>query len=129
MLSMPPLRLITQAIKWVRRELVSIDNPFAKTRRTRVSTSTKALGDRTLRLKFYSTTMKIQSALGLLLAADFIQTAAGLHCDSECAACWKTGDTNGVDIKLSCGLGTRECGDTCPQGYEGIHCAKRARCQ
>jgi len=74
--------------------------------------------------------MKVLSVtLGLLLAAGFIQTAAGLQCDSECAACWKTGDTNGADIKLSCSDGSGHCGDKCPNGYERMHCATRGRCQ
>ena len=41
-------------------------------------------------VKFYSTTMRVLSvALSLLLAACSIQMAAGLQCDSKCAACWK----------------------------------------
>ncbi len=56
--------------------------------------------------------MKVLSvAFSLLLPACFSQTAAGLRCDSECAACWKTGDLNGVDIKFSCKVDTRKCGD------------------
>lgn len=75
--------------------------------------------------------MKFSIALSMLLASGFIQTAVGIKCDSGCAACWKDNDSNGVDIKLSCGggnLAAGQCGDKCPTGYGRIHCAKAARC-
>jgi hypothetical protein len=65
--------------------------------------------------------------LKLIISASLIKTAAGLHCSSDCAACWKTGSTVGEDAKMSCFFG--ECGHKCPQGYENIHCAKHSRCQ
>ncbi len=82
-----------------------------------------------LELKFYSssTTMKVLSVtLSLLFAAGFIQTAAGIQCDSFCAACWKIGSP-GVDIKMSCGT-FGNCPYPCPSGYNNIHCANSDRC-
>ena len=73
--------------------------------------------------------MKVPSlALGLVFAAVFIQTAAGKHCHSNCAACWKNGSP-GIDIKMSCGGdGGNPCDDICPDGYNDLHCADSKRC-
>ena len=65
-------------------------------------------------------------ALSLIVAAALIKTVVGLECSSNCAACWKTGSP-GVDIKFSCAVGN--CNHKCPEGYEGLHCAKVERCQ
>jgi hypothetical protein len=66
--------------------------------------------------------------LGLIFAAEIIQSVAGIEChSSNCAACWKIGSP-GIDIKIPCGP-KGECGDKCPDGYEGIHCAKSTRCE
>ena len=71
--------------------------------------------------------MKLYLCLALVAAAGFIHTAtAGLRCDSACAACWKNGDLNGVDIKFTCEEHT--CGSVCPEGYNTLHCAKASRC-
>ena len=65
-------------------------------------------------------------ALSLIFAAGFIiQPAAGILCDSNCAACWKAGSST-VDIKIGCQLGN--CPYPCPGGYENIHCAVSGRC-
>ena len=73
--------------------------------------------------------MKLHSqavALSLFFAACFIQTAAGIQCDSFCAACWKI-DSPGVDIKIRCGA-FGNCPYPCPSGYNNIHCANSDRC-
>ncbi len=70
--------------------------------------------------------MKLLSvALSLLFSAAFIQTAAGITCDSNCSACWKIGSP-GVDVKIGCWA--NNCPGSCPDGYENIHCAKWQRC-
>ena len=71
--------------------------------------------------------MKVLSvAFNLLFAAGFIQmAAAGIQCDSFCAACWKN-DSPGVDIKMSCGT-FGKCYE-CPGGYNNAHCATGERC-
>ena len=70
--------------------------------------------------------MKVLSvALSLLFSAAFIQTAAGITCDSSCSACWKIGSP-GVDVKIGCW--GNNCPDSCPDGYENIHCAEWQRC-
>ena len=72
--------------------------------------------------------MKLFSAAtSLLFAASLIQTAVGLNCNSGCGACWKDDNANGADIKFTCTNGGN-CGDKCPQGYHGIHCAEATRC-
>ena len=71
--------------------------------------------------------MKIISFAISLVAAGFIQTVAGVYCDSMCAACWKDGSP-GVDTKFSCDYSTSDCGDKCPPGYGSIHCAEQKRC-
>ena len=76
-------------------------------------------------LTFYSTPMKVLSLASLLFATGFIQTAAGIRCDSFCAACWKNGSP-GVDIKMSCD-GLWNC-YSCPGGYDSLHCAQMDRC-
>ena len=63
-----------------------------------------------------------------LFAASLIQMAVGLNCNSLCAACWKDGSP-GVDIKIGCSAINGYCGDKCPQGYHGLHCAKDSRCE
>ncbi|KAF8427916.1 hypothetical protein EV426DRAFT_374591 [Tirmania nivea] len=69
--------------------------------------------------------MKLSLEVALVAAASIIQIAAGVKCDSNCAACWKNGSP-GVDIKFSCD--GSHCGSACPEGYHGIHCAKSERC-
>jgi len=64
-------------------------------------------------------------ALSLLFSAAFIQTAAGIICNSNCSACWKTGSP-GVDVKIGCWA--NNCPASCPDGYENIHCAEWQRC-
>jgi len=72
-------------------------------------------------------TMKLHLGIALVVnAAGFIYTTTGLRCGSDCAACWKDGDPDGVDTKFSCS--DKECGSVCPPGYHGIHCAKNSRC-
>jgi hypothetical protein len=66
-------------------------------------------------------------ALSLLFAAGLIQQVVGITCDTDCAACWKTGSP-GIDTKFSCRSDNYDCGKTCPSGYQGIHCAKVNRC-
>ena len=70
--------------------------------------------------------MKVCPQFALLLAAGFIQMAAGLTCESNCAACYKD-NSPGVDIKFCCGPGNH-CGRSCPPGYSDLHCAKGVRC-
>ncbi len=72
--------------------------------------------------------MKVLSVtLSLTLAAAFIQKVVGLNCyPSDCSACWKDGSP-GVDIKMSCK--SSECGESCPDGYHDLHCAKSQRCK
>ncbi|KIK00785.1 hypothetical protein K443DRAFT_678974 [Laccaria amethystina LaAM-08-1] len=64
-------------------------------------------------------------AICMFFANNAIQMAAGLHCNSGCAACWLDNNDDGVDTKFEC-IG--ECGDVCPAGYNGIHCATFNRC-
>ena len=73
--------------------------------------------------------MKLLSiAFSLVFAGSFIQTVVGVTCDSGCAACWKIGSP-GIDIKMGCDPDPNfDCGDECPSGYEGIHCARYRRC-
>jgi len=103
---------------------VSLTDYRPKTFETIVTTA-KAL--QCLKLNFYSTTMKVVSvALSLAFAAGSIQTAvADLRCESQCAACWKIGSP-GIDLKMICQQG--HCGETCPEGYTDMHCAKSRRC-
>ncbi|KAF8422262.1 hypothetical protein EV426DRAFT_606738, partial [Tirmania nivea] len=71
--------------------------------------------------------MQLYLGFALVLnAAIFIRTAAGLSCDSSCAACWRDGSP-GVDTKFSCDS-NGHCGNTCPPGYNSIHCARASRC-
>ncbi|KIJ93808.1 hypothetical protein K443DRAFT_111474, partial [Laccaria amethystina LaAM-08-1] len=61
-------------------------------------------------------------------------------CKSGCAACWLDNNGDGVDTKFTCPghqyprLGIQilrppcQCGDACPTGYNGIHCAAIERC-
>jgi len=72
--------------------------------------------------------MKVSSvATSLFVTVGFIQTAMGLYCYESCSACWS--DTQpGVDIKILCDYVSNECGQPCPSGYHGKHCAKRQRC-
>lgn len=68
----------------------------------------------------------------LVISATFINMAlvsgSRVWCDSNCAACWLNGDQGtGVDTKFSCENGS--CGDSCPSGYGGLHCAKDERCR
>jgi len=63
-----------------------------------------------------------------LLVASFIRVTGGISCGSGCAACWKDGDTTGVDIKFACYGDKEGCGSRCPGGYSGMHCAKTSRC-
>ena len=84
-----------------------------------------------MNLKAYSTTMKLfyPVAVSMFFANSVIQMAMGLICDSGCAACWLDNNNNGVDTKFSCTARHMDhCGDVCPAGYNGIHCAKSARC-
>jgi hypothetical protein len=84
-----------------------------------------------INLKAYSTTMKLFYALavGMFFANGVIQMAAGLKCNSGCAACWLDNNSDGVDTKFICtGDNGVHCGDACPTGYNGIHCAKIERC-
>jgi hypothetical protein len=73
--------------------------------------------------------MKLLSiAFTLVFAASLIHKATGLICSSACAACWKIGSP-GIDIKMGCDPDADfECGNECPNGYEGIHCAQFRRC-
>ena len=51
-----------------------------------------------------------------------------LQCDSNCAACWKNGDSrSGEDTKFLCN--NSFCGGTCPEGYGWLHCASSERCR
>ncbi|KIK02858.1 hypothetical protein K443DRAFT_677196 [Laccaria amethystina LaAM-08-1] len=68
-------------------------------------------------------------AVSMFFANGIIQMAAGLDCSSSCAACWLDNNNDGVDTKFTCtGNGGVGCGDVCPTGYNGIHCAKSERC-
>ena len=69
-----------------------------------------------------------QVALAIIFMVAFSHMALvlGLECNSDCAACWKIGDTTGVDTKFSCNNGY--CGTVCPEGYHDIHCARDSRC-
>lgn len=56
-----------------------------------------------------------------------IARVSGMKCLSQCGACWKDGSP-GVDIKMSCT--DYHCGEQmCPEGYSGMHCATKSRCQ
>lgn len=68
-------------------------------------------------------------ALGLFFASSFIQTAKGFNCDSGCSACWKNNNADGVDVKIACDEDTGQCNTPCPDGYNGLHCAKSERCR
>ena len=84
-----------------------------------------------INLKVYSTTMKLSYpvAASIFFANGVIQMAAGLKCDTGCAACWKDNNSDGVDTKFACGGDKGEhCNDVCPTGYNGIHCAAVERC-
>jgi hypothetical protein len=84
-----------------------------------------------INLKVYDTTMKsyYAVAVSMFFANGIIQMAAGLDCSSSCAACWLDNNNDGVDTKFTCtGNGGVGCGDVCPTGYNGIHCAKSERC-
>ncbi|RPB26516.1 hypothetical protein L211DRAFT_835338 [Terfezia boudieri ATCC MYA-4762] len=71
--------------------------------------------------------MKLSLSVALMINATFfIRIGAGLSCDSSCAACWKDG-VSGVDTKFSCD-DNGHCGNTCPPGYHGMHCARASRC-
>ncbi|KIK02277.1 hypothetical protein K443DRAFT_677788 [Laccaria amethystina LaAM-08-1] len=65
-------------------------------------------------------------AVSIFFANNVIQMAAGLQCNSGCAACWLDNNNDGVDTKFTCTGG--DCGDVCPTGYNGIHCARLERC-
>ena len=68
-------------------------------------------------------------AASIFFANGVIQMAAGLKCDTSCAACWLDNNSDGVDTKFLCtGDHGVHCGDLCPTGYSGIHCAKIERC-
>ena len=84
-----------------------------------------------MNLKVCSTTMKLfyLVASSIFFASGVIQMAAGLKCDTSCAACWLDNNSDGVDTKFLCtGDHGVHCGDLCPTGYSGIHCAKIERC-
>ena len=70
-------------------------------------------------------------AVSIFLTNGATQMAAGLKCSTACAACWLDNNNDGVDTKFTCredqGSYTH-CGDACPTGYNGIHCAKTERC-
>ena len=75
-------------------------------------------------------TMKLYVGVTLVVVASLIHTAMGLSCEDLCAACWKDNDPNGTDIKMQCNAKfSGGCGNTCPSGYSGIHCAQSKRCQ
>jgi hypothetical protein len=80
-----------------------------------------------INLKVYSITMKsfYRLAASIFFANNVIQMAAGLRCNSGCAACWLDNNNDGVDTKFTC---VGDCGDVCPTGYNGIHCARVDRC-
>ncbi|KIJ92092.1 hypothetical protein K443DRAFT_114120 [Laccaria amethystina LaAM-08-1] len=68
-------------------------------------------------------------AVIMLFANGVIQMAAALECSSGCAACWLDNNNDGVDTKFACsGDKGVHCGDECPTGYNGLHCAKIDRC-
>ncbi|KIK02275.1 hypothetical protein K443DRAFT_97278 [Laccaria amethystina LaAM-08-1] len=69
-------------------------------------------------------------AVSMFFATNVIQMAAGLACNSGCAACWLDNNNDGVDTKFTCTGGEQgvDCGDECPTGYNGMHCAHIARC-
>ena len=75
--------------------------------------------------------MKLCLLVALVTTATFTYMAPvlglTLTCDSNCAACWKDGDTTGADTKFTCN--NNDCGATCPAGYNDIHCAKYYRCK
>ena len=74
-----------------------------------------------MKLYIIQVALVITAALGHLALL-----VSGISCGSACAACWKNDDNNGVDTKFFCKLG--RCGDACPDGYHGIHCARFSRC-
>ena len=68
----------------------------------------------------------------VFIAMSLIQPAAGIDCQSTCAACWRDNDNTGKDIKVQCypkADNQGGCGDACPDGFSRIHCAKKERCQ
>lgn len=65
--------------------------------------------------------MKLYLGIAVNLSPGLIHRAAGIGCDSYCAACWKDGEP-GIDIKWSCLRGV--CGDDCPAGNHDPHCAR-----
>ena len=65
--------------------------------------------------------------VSMFLANGVILMAAGLSCHTGCAACWLDNNSDGVDTKFQCN--GEDCGEVCPPGYNGLHCAKLARCQ
>ncbi|KIJ92642.1 hypothetical protein K443DRAFT_648857 [Laccaria amethystina LaAM-08-1] len=68
-------------------------------------------------------------AISIFFANGVIQMAVGLKCSSGCAACWLDNNNDGEDTKFTCtGDNGVHCGDVCPTGYHGIHCAKIERC-
>ncbi|KIJ92086.1 hypothetical protein K443DRAFT_459179 [Laccaria amethystina LaAM-08-1] len=68
-------------------------------------------------------------AISIFFAASVIQMAAAIKCGDGCAACWKDNNNDGEDTKFSCtGEDGVHCGDVCPPGYHGIHCANIERC-
>ncbi|KIJ92089.1 hypothetical protein K443DRAFT_114119 [Laccaria amethystina LaAM-08-1] len=68
-------------------------------------------------------------AVIMLFAISVIQMAAALECSSGCAACWLNNNSDGEDTKFTCtGDKGVHCGDVCPPGYNGIHCANIVRC-
>jgi hypothetical protein len=84
-----------------------------------------------INLKANSTTMKsfYAVAISIFFANGVIQMAVGLKCSSGCAACWLDNNNDGEDTKFTCtGDNGVHCGDVCPTGYHGIHCAKIERC-
>jgi len=66
----------------------------------------------------------------MVAVASFIHTTVvdGLVCEDLCAACWKDGDPNGVDIKMRCEARNKGCAKNCPSGYSRMHCAQYKRC-
>lgn len=75
--------------------------------------------------------MKFYLPATLVVAATFTHMAlvSGLSCDSGCAACWKIGSP-GIDTKILCpdNGNKKECGNSCPSGYNRLHCANWYRC-
>lgn len=70
-------------------------------------------------------TMKLYVTLVIIASFTHTVLVSGKKCDSYCAACWSSTEA-GVDIKFTCGNG--HCGNSCPSGYERLHCATAARC-